>query len=225
MAVGRSGSETGGRAGAAGAVTPFERLAGAAAITAAVVAVVYAIAFVVIKDKSLSSSLTSIGLTVGGVVSAIALVAVYERVREMEPSFALLGLLFGFAGTLGASIHGGFDLSNVLHPPTVDLGNLPNFVDPRGMLTFLASGIGVLSLTWAAHRAVAFPRMLVMLGYLLGVLLVIIYLGRLIVLDPNSVLLLIPAGLAGVIVSPIWYGWIGYLLLTGRAGPTAPAAR
>lgn len=214
----RSPVETGG-------ATPFERLAGGAAIAAAVTAVVYAIAFVALRTSSIGPALTSLGLVVGGLLSAVALVAVYERVRSMEPSFALLGLLFGFAGTVGAALHGGFDLANVLHVPGTKPGDLPSEVDPRGMLTFLASGIGVLSLTWASHRAVAFPRALVTLGYVLGTLLVIIYLGRLIVLDPDSVLLLIPAGLAGVFVSPLWYGWIGYLLVTGRAGPMAPSAR
>lgn len=226
MAIGRSRSDQGGMRAGAEAATPFERLAGGAAVAAAVLAVVYAIAFVIIsKDSSLKAPLTAVALMAGGLLSAVPLVAVYERVRSMEPSFALLGLLFGFAGTLGAALHGGYDLANVFHVPTATTGDLPSQVDPRGMLTFLASGLGVLALTWASHRAVAFPRPLVLLGYLLGVLLVIIYLGRLIILDPNSIALLIPAGLAGVIVSPLWYGWIGYLLLTGRAGPMAPAAR
>jgi hypothetical protein len=225
MSIGSARSDQAGRGGAE-TITPFERLAGTAAVVAAVLAVVYAITFVLISATSdLKAPLTAFALTAGGLLSSLALVAVYERVRSMEPSFALLGLLVGFAGTLGAALHGGYDLANVFHPPSIASGPFPSQVDPRGMLTFLASGLGVLSLTWASHRAVAYPPRLVMLGYLLGVLLVIIYLGRLIVFDPDSVLLLIPAGLAGVIVSPLWYGWIGYLLLTGRAGPMAPAAR
>jgi hypothetical protein len=49
-------------------------------------------------------------------------------------------------------------------------------------------------------------------GLLLGILLVLIYLGRLIVLDPKSYLVLGPAAL-GAVVSVIWYAWLGMLLL------------
>jgi hypothetical protein len=45
----------------------------------------------------------------------------------------------------------------------------------------------------------------------------VIYLGRLIILDPNNILVLGPAALAGVIVSPLWYAWLGYHLLTDHS--------
>lgn len=46
----------------------------------------------------------------------------------------------------------------------------------------------------------------------------IAYLGRLIVLDPNSPLILAPAGLAGIVVSPIWYAGVGRELLRRTTG-------
>ncbi len=62
-----------------------------------------------------------------------------------------------------------------------------------------------------------FPRGLSYLGYLLGVLLVVIYLVRFIVLDPNkSPLILIALALTGFIVNPAWYAWVGLVLLRGR---------
>ena len=50
-------------------------------------------------------------------------------------------------------------------------------------------------------------------------MLVVIYLGRLIVLDANSMLVLGPAVL-GAVISPIWYGWLGYHLLTDKSSGT-----
>ena len=58
----------------------------------------------------------------------------------------------------------------------------------------------------------SFPSNLALLGYLLSALLVIIYLGRLIVLDAKSPLILAPAALAGLIVNPAWYIWLGMVL-------------
>jgi hypothetical protein len=60
------------------------------------------------------------------------------------------------------------------------------------------------------------PTALLYLGAALGVLLILTYLGRLIVLEPTSPFVLAPAALTGLIASPLWYGWVGYLLLTGR---------
>ena len=122
----------------------------------------------------------------------------------------LLGLLFGFAGTLGATIHGAYDVANLLHAPGGVVDPMP--VDPRGLLTFGISGLGVLALSWEALGNAALPRTLGWLGVALGLLLVVIYLGRLIVFDANSLLLLAPAGL-GAVISIAWYAMVGQELL------------
>jgi hypothetical protein len=44
-------------------------------------------------------------------------------------------------------------------------------------------------------------------------LLVVLYLGRLIVLNPTSLLILVPALLIGFLVNPIFYLWLGLALL------------
>lgn len=191
----------------------FDRLAGLAAIAAALVTLVYSIAFVVIE----SNSLAAIALLAGGLLSAVALVGAYEHVRAGGP-LARLGLLLGFVGTLGAAIHGAYDLANVLHPPDMGGGSGPFPVDPRGFLTFGVAGLGLIALSWAGLSVAGLPRPLLLLGVALGVLLIVIFLGRLIVLDPSSILILAPAALAGVVVGPLWYGWLGYVLLTGSPG-------
>jgi hypothetical protein len=186
------------------------RLGGWAALASAALALVYAVGFVFLK----SASIYSPALFIGGLLNAVTLVAVYERVKVNGSGLVLLGLLFGFAGTLGATIHGAYDVANLFHAPdTVTDPTLPFAVDPRGLLTFAISGLGVLALSWEALRVVALPRNVAWLGIALGVLLVVIYLGRLIVLDPNSLLILAPAGLAAIVVSPAWYALVGRELL------------
>jgi hypothetical protein len=116
---------------------------------------------------------------------------------------------------LGAAIHGAYDLANAINPPGVTT-DLPNAVDPRGFLTFGVSGLGVFVLSALALRSAEAPRGWAWLGALLGALLVVIYLGRLIVLDATSPLILAPAALTGFVVSPAWYIWLGAMLLGRR---------
>ncbi len=54
------------------------------------------------------------------------------------------------------------------------------------------------------------------LAYLLALLLVVLYLGRLIVLNPSNPVILIPALLNGFVVSPALYIVLGFALLSGR---------
>lgn len=58
----------------------------------------------------------------------------------------------------------------------------------------------------------AAPRGLAYLGYVSGVLLVLIYLGRLIILSASNPLVLGPAAIEGFIVNPAWYIWLGFAL-------------
>src|SRR5437660_10059784 len=71
-------------------------------------------------------------------------------------------------------------------------------------------------------RGGGFPRGLALLGYLSGILLVLIYLGRLIVFDAASPLLLGPAALEGYVVNPVWDIWLGLTFSRGR-GPGSAA--
>jgi hypothetical protein len=118
-------------------------------------------------------------------------------------------------GAIGSAIHGGYDLANALHPPASDLGalaDLPSQVDPRGLLTFGVTGLGMLVIAWLMGRSGEFPRVLSYLGYVLAVLLLVLYLGRLIVLQATSPIIVVPALLAGFLVNPIWYIWVGLVL-------------
>jgi hypothetical protein len=191
--------------------TSFERFAGACAILAGASGFLYAVAFVVLQNFLLSG----LFLMLGGLLTSVALLAVYERLRETDASFALLALVLGLAGSLGSALHGGYDLANAVNPPA-SLPDLPNPVDPCGLLTFGVAGIALFVVAWLIGRGERCPKGLGYLGYASAVLLVALYLGRLIVFDPTNPLILAPALLNGFLINPIFYFWLGLVLLRGR---------
>ncbi len=120
----------------------YERFAAICALLAAAAGLLYSLAFVVLKDPLLYS----LFLMLGGLFTAAVTVALYDPLRVYGAAFALLGLLFGVVAALGSTIHGGYDLSNAINPPSSDpiaAANLPNQIDPRGLLTFGVAGIAV----------------------------------------------------------------------------------
>ena len=208
----------------------YERFAGACAGLVALGGIGYAIAFVITvqsapRGASYASALFLLG---GGLVSVVVMIALYQRLRPTDPSFALLGLLFGVAGALGSSIHGGFDLALLVKRPAASVSNFPaNFVDPRGLLTFGFTALALLVIAYLITRGAALPRALGYLAAVGGVLLLIVYLGRLVVLNPKSPVLLTAAVLSGFIVNPLWFLWVARILWRGEGvrveAPVAPA--
>ena len=193
----------------------FERFAGVCAALAGVSGFLYAVAFVVLQDPLLSG----LFLMMSGLLTSAALLAVYERLRQTDASFALLALVFGLAGALGSAVHGGYDLANAINPPS-NLPDLPNPVDPRGLLTFGLAGAALLVFSWLIGRGGRLPRGLGYLGYASAVLLLVLYLGRLIILDPTNPVILAPALLNGFLINPLFYLWLALALLRGRTEVT-----
>lgn len=191
----------------------FERFAGVCAVLAGVSGFLYAVAFVILQDELLSG----LFLMLVGLLTSVALLAVYERLRETDASFALLALVLGVAGSLGSAVHGGYDLANAINPPS-SMPDLPNPVDPRGLLTFGVAGAALFVVSWLIRGGRWFPGGLGYLGYLSAILLLALYLGRLIVLDPTSPMILVPALLNGFLINPIFYLWLGLALLRSRNG-------
>ncbi|HEX9385738.1 MAG TPA: hypothetical protein VF918_05415, partial [Anaerolineales bacterium] len=129
----------------------------------------------------------------------------------------LLGLLLTLSAALGSAIHGGYDLANALHPPASLNADLPNPIDPRGLLTFGVAGLGLFLLSWLMTQEIRFPKGLAYLGILSAILMIILYLGRLVILQATSLVIVIPALLEGFIVNPVWYIWLGLTLIRGQS--------
>ncbi len=193
--------------------TAYERFAGVCAILAGIAGFLYAVAFILLRNPLLSA----VFLLLTGFLSTAALVAVYRRLRTTDAAFALWALFLGLVGAVGATIHGGYDLANTINPPADTTATLPSAIDPRGLLTFGIAGIALLVVAWLIGRGRHFSRGLSYLGYLSAALLIILYLGRLVILDPANPIILAPALLNGFLINPAWYIWLGLALWRERA--------
>jgi hypothetical protein len=210
----------------------YERFGGLCAIIAGAGGLGYSISFVIISRSApdVSNVLSPLFLLLGGLLASAVMLALYQRLRETEATFALWAALLGVVAALGSTIHGGYDLGNAINPPSLSSGlqtqlnNLPSQIDPRGLLTFGVSGIAFLIIAWLIVRGGQLPKALGYLGSLLGVLLILVYLGRLIILSPSNPALLGAAGLTGFIVSPLWYIWLGVTLWRGQSAQTGISA-
>jgi hypothetical protein len=201
----------------------FWQTAGVGAVLAGIGGLLYSVDFtaVVLKWRSSAPELGAF-LVVGGLLTTLVFVALYEHLRASESGFATLALVLGAVAALGSAFHGGYDLANAIHPEflaspgaAAASPDLPSQVDPRGLSTFGLAGAAILLFSWLIVRTGRqvegrLPQALGYLGCLLGVLLVVIYLGRLIVFHPTP--LLAPAAITGLIINPVWYIWLGLAL-------------
>jgi hypothetical protein len=196
----------------------YERFAGNCALLVAAVGLAYSLTFVIgLADESNAVDIIkAIFLLAGGMLSIAVLLAVYGRLRELDAAFALLALVLGLAGGLGAAIHGAYDLGlEIESEKAFDTGLAP--ADPRGFLTFGVTGAGLLLVAWLIRRGGFFPTRLGDLGALAGALLVFVYIGRLTIVDPENPVLLTAAALAGFVVNPALYAWLGLVFRRGSA--------
>ena len=198
-----------------------QRLAGACAIVAGVVGFLYSSTFVVVAGGAapqLGLGPSWVLLVVGSLVGSFALVVVYLRVRHVEPAIALWSLVLGASGAIGAAMHGAYEVALALNAFGTATTTTSQ-VDPRGFLTFGTTALALFGISWLMRRGGGFPRGLGTLGYLSSVLLVLVYLGRLVIVTPTNPLVLVPAGLEGFIVNPVWYIWLGLSLRRSTARP------
>jgi hypothetical protein len=196
----------------------YERFAGTCALLVAAVGLAYSLTFVIglAEESDAVDVLKALFLLAGGLLSMAVLIAVYGRLRELDAAFALLALVLGLAGGLGAAIHGGYDLGlEIQSDDSFDTGIAAS--DPRGFLTFGVTGLALLLVAWLVRRGGFFPVRLGNLSALAGALLVFVYIGRLTIYDPENPVLLIAAALAGFVVNPALYAWLGLILRRGSA--------
>ena len=197
--------------GPAQPVNVFATAAVAAFLTAGC-GLLYSVSFVIVAraSSSLGAGLSATFLMLGGLLGTAALVGLYERLRERGGTYLVWVLGVGVAGAMAGVLHGGYDLANVLHPPG-GTSNLPSAVDPRGLGTFGLAGVAVLGFS-LLMKGVPGMSGLRNLGLLSGVLLVLIYLARLIILNATNPVVLGLAAVEGFIVNPLWYLLLGLVL-------------
>ncbi len=196
----------------------FVRFGGTCAVLAGIVGFLYSAAFLLSArstDPQLAKTgglLAALFLTVGGLLSSALMAALYDHLREGEGGFPLWALVVGAMGAAGSAIHGAYDLANAVNPPVSNVPNLadlPSQIDPRGFLTFGAAGIAILIFSRLIVQNGKLPKNIGNLGLLLGILLVVIYLARLIILDAANPIVVVTVVITGFLVNPVWNIWLG----------------
>jgi hypothetical protein len=79
-------------------------------------------------------------------------------------------------------------------------------------MTFGVSALAIALFSWLRESSDSFPGGLSRLGYALAVLLMLLYLGRLIILDATDPIVVTAALLTGLVASPAWFIWTGMSL-------------
>jgi hypothetical protein len=189
----------------------FAKIAGWSAIGTAAGGIAYAIAFVIfLHDGARAAKITNSALLLlGGVGTAVVLVALYQLLRDHDHAWALGGLLVGIAGSFASSLHGGTDLALAvrhLHETNV------RQTDPRGLATFAFVAASVAVFSWLMRRDPRFSPVLSTLGLIAAAGLMFLYLGRIGLYDPNRPILLALLVLMGFVINPAWYVWVGLRL-------------
>lgn len=207
----------------------FDRFGGRCAILLGIGGLVYAIlfAFVVAGSPTWVTGLWLTFLLLGGLLTTVVTVALYQRLRETDEGVALWALLLGFSAAVGGIVHAAFQILSLTNPISgVTTIGQRTPTDPVGILRFGLAGVTLLILAVLIVRSGQFPRSLGYLAYFGGALLVFIYIGRLFdFITPVDKITLIPPFLYGFIVHPLFYVWLGReLLRTAMPGPTPSAA-
>ncbi len=209
-------SSTGTQRGVATQSAAFDRFAGAGGIVTGVSSLLYAV-FLLLAKGPLYTYLPALFLALGGFLALPLALAVYSRVRDADPSFALYALLLSAVGNLGAAVHGVYLLALVLPKVTGGSDTAVFEPDPRGFLAFGVTGVSVFIFAWLILRSGAFPRILGYTGYMLGTALVALFLGTLLVDNTASYFILVPGGIASLIGTPLWGIGLGLRLLARGA--------
>lgn len=195
----------------------FEKWAAIDSIFVGISSFLYAYSFIVLSrsDPESGAFFSALFLLLTGLFSVKVIVHLYHRLKHLDEAWAFWALIFAIVGAFGTAIHGGYDLANAINPPgnTPNLANLPSQIDPRGLLTFGAAGIGLGTFSWLITKSKDLPKNLGLVGAISATLMLVLYLGRLIVLSPADPIIVWPALSNGFILSPIFYIWLGIVLL------------
>jgi hypothetical protein len=195
-------------------VDSLQRTAGIAALFAALGGILYGYFFVIVGNVAVASAL----LMLGGLLLTLIIVVLGSSLEEVNRPLARWAMGVGFLGAVLSMVHGGYDLANEIHPPGATTGDFPNPVDPRGLATFGLTGVAVLILGGLMSRSAGYPRGLARAGQALGLIMIVIYLGRLIILDPTNPVVRVALAV-GVIANTVFLLWIGRHWLVARRPP------
>jgi hypothetical protein len=192
---------------------PFERFAALCALAVSGGSLLYAALFITIVEGSAETNdLWFTTLLIGALFTIPPWIAIYGRVRAVDAGLALTGLVLGLGGAFGGVLHGGYELAANVTPPKQGYYPGPESVS-KGVLRYLVAGLALLVIAWLIAYGRTLPAGLGFVAGFGGVLLVVIYFGRLFdFITPGDYTSLIPPILFGFVVHPFFYAWLGLVL-------------
>lgn len=181
---------------------PFDKFGALSAMVVGGLSILYAIFFLFISKASTEIGVTGawIILTVSGLFSSAAYVALYNRLKTNSQGFALWALLLGVGASLTTMVHGGYQVFRLGEAATL------SETDPNGLAAFGIVGVVALVFGWLIVRGGGFNRNLGYLGIVNAVLLIVLYGAT---AAGSTPLILLSGGLTSVILGPIWWIWVG----------------
>lgn len=198
----------------------YRRFAGLAAVATALAGIVFTVTFAVAvrEGEHWAQPASAIALIVGGIVAIPVAIALAEQLGRHEPQFAKVGLALALIADAGAVLHGAWDTAVLAHP--VGRVDVPSYTDPRGFATFALTAGAFAVFGWLVLRQTEIPRVVGQLALLAAVLLLVVYFGRLIVLNPKRPVIKWVAVVAGLAVNPAFY--LAYARSLLRRRPVGP---
>jgi hypothetical protein len=204
----------------------YRRFAGFTAVATAVAGIVFTVTFAIaVRDgERWALRASAITLIVGGLLTIPVVVALAEQLGRREPQFARVGLVVALIASAGAVLHGAWDTAVLAHP--VNHPDVPSYTDPRGFATFALTGAALVIFGWLILRGTEIPRIVGMLALAAAALLLVVYFGRLIVLNPKRPVIKWVAVVSGLVVNPAFYlAYARSLLARERRPAENPAVR
>ena len=196
----------------------FQRFAAGSAVLAAAGSVVFTVAFAIVvrEGERWAQWVSWTTLLAGSLASIPVMTALYARLGRGEPEFALMAFVLGVGASIGAAVHAAYEWSVLANRPETT-SDLPSAIDPRGFMTFALTGLALGLFGWLILRSDGFPRRAGQLALVAAALLVVVYVGRLTVLDPNTNVIRVAALVSGLVLVPAFY------LEVARATASVPA--
>lgn len=187
---------------------------GWSAIGVGVLSVLYAVFYLVVSQSPDDTGrlISWAILALSGILTSVAYVALYERLKKAGEGFALWAMALGVAQSALTLINGVYQAilissvqSGELSKAAFDAARaLPAPADPKGAATFLIFAISSYLFGRLILGGNTLPRNLGYVGLVNSVLLLLLFLGNLLNAMP---LILGSGGLTAIIVTPVW--WIG----------------
>jgi hypothetical protein len=207
----------------------FSRFAAASAAVAVVTSLVYSVTFALVVRKGYhwAEWASSAALLTGALAAIVVVLAARERFGGREPQFAQLAVVLGLAGALGSAVHAAYDLAALAKPADSDaLGLSPT--DPRGFATFALTGLALGLFGVLGHSAGALSARTRAVALVTAASLVVVFVGRLALLDPNRLVIKVLALACGVVLNPLVLAAFGRSFLgadrAAMPSPRRPAA-